>query len=207
MTDHALQEAQREALRIKLFAAFEEWAKAAGWDVSAWKVGDAQTAAGGDAFGLPVTPLGDAVSFYDAACSLQRIAEMRTLNPSTVAGSFYHQGEPEDVPQLPCQMNKQGQVPLVIWAIWDGESQVGPVTPARGLSPGGEAMPCPAHPSKPSVLVSLEGCGPELGKWTDPVKLYSFLEFGYKLGRYVPTTDASLFDDLPRDDGSEDIPF
>lgn len=187
MTDHVLQEAQREALRIKLFDAFKDWATAAGWDISAWKIGDAQTTISGSAFGLPVTPLGDAVSFYDAACSLQRIAEMRALNPSTVAGSFYHQGDQEN-PRLPCQMNKQGKVPLIIWAIWDGDVLVGPK--AEGM------------PSTPSVLVSLEGCGPELGKWTDPVKLYSFLEFGYKIGPYVPTTDSSVFDP-----DSEEIPF
>lgn len=87
-------------------------------------------------------------------------------------------------------------MPLVIWAIWDGEKCVGQAT---------EGMP-----STPSVLVSLEGCGPKEGKWTDPVKLYSFLEFGYKLGRYVPTTSAGVFDyeEYPRLTGDdEDIPF
>lgn len=191
MTDLGLQEAQREALLDKLFEAFKEWAKASNWDVSAWNV----YRFNGEHFGKPVTPLGDVVSYYEAVCSLQRIAEMRAIDQGTLVSSFYVTGLVSGEPILPCQLTKQGHAAIVIWSLWDGQKCVGN---AR------EGMP-----TTPAVLVSIEGCGPEDGKWTEPLKLYSLMEFGLKLGRYVPTTSASVFDyeEDPCPAGDEEIPF
>ncbi len=102
-------------------------------------------------------------------------------------------------------MNKAGHASIVVWATWDGEQQCGPQTPTRGF--GGEPLSCPPHPSAPSVLVSLEGCGPELGKWTEPLKLYAFLEYGFKIGRYVETVAA--VDEKPEEtvDNFDDTTF
>lgn len=170
-----LRAAQTEALFLALFKTFVGWANSAGMNVDDWKLAQMS--------GNLLNPLGGECSFYEAACSLQRIAEMRSLPPAVLVGSFKAGHDDDDV--LPCQLEKKGQATLVIWARWDGQEYRGPDV---------------AHPDEPAVLVSLEGCGPELGKWTDPVKLYALLEYGFQIGPYTETTDASAT-------GEQDIPF
>lgn len=177
---------QKIELFARLFACFQQWAKEANLDVSRWTVDD---------HGQPVTPLGDSCSFYEAAMSLARIAEMATLHPSSVVSSFYFQAKDSDTAELPSELRKDGQPTLVVWAIWDGQKLTGDV-----------GLPPLATPEKPAALVALEGCQPGEGSWMDPVKLYSFLEFGYRIGRFGGAAEpTSVFENLPTYD--EDPPF
>ncbi len=167
-----LQQMQYHALLAMVFEAFKAWAARANWKVDDWQV---------SSNGNLINPLGD-------ECSLQRIAEMRALDPGVLAGSFHAERR---LP--PCELRKAGQATLVIWASWDGKQCLGQAT---------EGMP-----ATPALLVSLEGCGPELGKWTDPVKLYTLLEYGFKIEPFTETVSTEIAETLDRVDDEENIPF
>lgn len=184
-----LQKAQRRGLMDGLLETFKTWANKAGWDASAWRV----TEQGG-----LLNPLGDEASFYEGAMSLQRIADMAALSPATVVPCFYVESSGEG-PILPCQLDKRGQASVLIWATYDGET----LHSAAGVSN------IPAPPG-PGLFVSLEGCNWEDGKWTDPVKLYTFMEYGFKLVRFKPlpaVTDDNPLQEAVVDDDDSNIPF
>lgn len=167
-------------LQDQLLQTFKNWASVCGYAVEDWKIAPS---------GNLLNPVGVECSFYEATCSLQRIAEMLQMDPVTLVGSFYAANHQEDQ-ILPCQLSLEGHPSIVIHARWDGEHYTGPA-------------PYDAKRGEPSVLVSLEGCGPELGKWTDPKKLYALMEYGFRLGHFVEHTDAKI----ERDDPDQDIPF
>lgn len=170
--DDAHNAAQTVDLFDRLLEAFTTWAKAAGHNVDKWTVSKGS--------GQPINPLGDECSWYEAALSLQRIAEMAAINPATLVSCFHYQKSEGAPTEMPCELTKKGQATLVLWATWDGEEEQVGLTML--------SQPQPPRPNKAAVLVSLEGCGPEQGKWLDPVKLYAFMEYGFHLGRYTPTT-------------------
>ncbi len=157
-----LARAQRLALNDAILSAFKAWADGAGFQVDKWGITES---------GVLTNPLGDGVSLYDAAMSLQRIAEMKALEASEVVGCFCLHHSSGD-PVLPCELRKNGQVSLVIWSIWDG-------TKCHG-----EARA--AMPATPSLLVGIEGYGPDEAEWKEPHKLYALMEYGFKLMAYTP---------------------
>lgn len=175
-----LSENQRHALHDLLLQAFQDWAKRGGFNVDKWRISGR---------GLPVNPLGDEMFPHDAALSLQRIAEFALIDPGEAAKCFYV----NDTPEVPIALEKPGQPTIVIWAIWDGKTCVGE---AR------QAMPATA-----ALLVALEGCDPDEAAWKEPVKIYTMMEYGFRLGRYkAPEPTAFKLDSAPIDD-DESIPF
>jgi hypothetical protein len=169
-----LAQAQRHALNDKLLAAFKEWATAGGLPVDKWTISDN---------GLFKNPLGDEVTPYDAACSLQRIAEIKaSVDEAVMVQCFYYQENKNSPPVLPCELRKSGQATVVIWALWDGKKC------------HGEARQ--AMPATPSVLVGIEGYGPDEAEWKDPYKVYALLEYGFKLGAFTATGEDTA-DEIP----------
>lgn len=162
---------QRRALSEAFLGAFKSWAAAAGFMVDKWTISDQ---------GVLLNPLGDGMSTYDAACSLQRIAEMKTIDGEAAVYCFRTKhgrlAKDHETPELPIELRKSGQATVVIWALWDGRQCVGE---ARA-----------DMPATPSVLIGLEGYGPEEAEWKEPHKVYALMEYGFKLCSYSPSTDA-----------------
>lgn len=161
-----LAEAQRMGLNDALLAAFKSWATAAGFQVDKWTI---------SLMGYLLNPLGDAVSPRDAAHSLQRIADMKTIDQAELASCFVYRQKDrhgnEGPPIMPCELRKEGQASIVIWAAWDGKQCIGDARQAM--------------PATPALLVGLEGGTPEDAEWREPARLYTLMEYGFKLGNFT----------------------
>jgi len=188
----AIDKAQRDGLRDKMFDGFKDWAAGAGFDVSKWTM---------NAQGVLVNPLGDEMAANDAAASLQRIAQISAIDRGELVLCFHYLPHGKSEPELPCSLTKAGQPALTIWAVWDGRRVLGE---ARS-----------AMPAAPSLLVSLEGGGPDDGEWKEPAKLYALMEYGFRLGAYkaprpfepIEDDSASAFAPDSPNPEDEDIPF
>ena len=159
------------ALRVDLFEAWKGSMLRRGYDVTGWKMADESEAV--------INPLGGLMDLRSAVFALDRIKGIAEVGPLATVAVF------SDV--LPAELLREGSPTIVVWATCDGQICKG------------AAQVDLTRPDEPALLVGVAGESPAEAQWTDPVKVYRLLEFGYGIRRYEPDREEWARE--------EDVPF